>query len=43
MQKNHFKLKFLEPKMKRYKQFENKFEMDLSIIDILMFNDAKIL
>ncbi|MBZ9628896.1 WbqC family protein [Psychroflexus sp. CAK1W] len=32
-------LQFLKPNIKPYKQFENNFVTNLSIIDILMFND----
>lgn len=32
-------LKFLKPMLKDYQQFENNFIQNLSIIDVLMFND----
>lgn len=39
--KNNIQLNFLKPKILSYNQFDNEFVGDLSIIDILMFNDKK--
>lgn len=38
---NGIEIKFLKPKKIRYKQFENEFVKELSIIDVLMFNDKR--
>ena len=38
---NNIELKFLKPKNILYTQFNNKFVENLSIIDIMMFNDKK--
>ena len=39
---NHgLKLKFIEPQIKRYIQFNSEFIKNLSIIDVLMFNSKK--
>ena len=39
--KNGLNLYFLKPKMIAYKQFNNSFEPNLSIIDVLMFNSKE--
>ena len=39
---NHgLKLKFIEPQINEYKQFNSDFIKNLSVIDILMFNPKK--
>lgn len=38
---NSIELKFLQPKLEKYKQFKNEFVPGLSIIDVLMFNSPK--
>lgn len=39
--KNHLKLNFIKMNQIKYSQFENEFIPNLSIIDVLMFNDKK--
>lgn len=38
--KNNLSLKFLKSKSQEYRQFDDKFVPDLSIIDVLMFNSS---
>jgi hypothetical protein len=40
-QKNGIELKFIEPELNHYKQFNNSFISGLSIIDVLMFNSIE--
>jgi hypothetical protein len=40
-EKNHIKLSFIKTKLIEYKQFNNQFIPNLSILDVLMFNSVE--